>query len=285
MSESKELSNILVSEVLFGQEAVKSLRESDFNLESDESITIKYKECMIVLFYTQNTESIQLASIWAEIGRQVAGPIFSAVNLLRERRVAEAFTNLNFTDNPYRWASLKQQPFILSYRGGRPQAFYNGDRSVQAITDWALTLACTMGYEEHIQIPAGMQVENNYQMDKWKEYDPQRTNSAEYTTATPVRGYNPSLPVTLVGSGAAAKEVQTEGTEAEAVATGRETPGQEQAGVTPTEAGAEEREALAIPATQTPTNTQTVSRPTQSAPSQTVSSQNVPTVSAVRTTQ
>lgn len=274
MSESRDLSNVLVSEVLFGQEAVKVLRESDFNLESNEQITIKYKDCMLILFYSQNTESIQLASIWAEIGRQVAGPIFAGVNLLRERKIAEAFANLNFSDNPYRWAALKQQPFILSYRGGHPQAFYNGDRSVQAITDWALTLACTMGYEEHIQIPASMQTENNYQMNKWKEYDPSRTNSAEYTTATPIRGYNSSLPVTLVGSQAAAQEVGTEGAENKAVSTGQETLAQEQAGVVPASARQEGMEALggiAVPAG-------TQSRPTSVASNQRRVAQNTPTV-------
>jgi len=72
-------------------------------------------DCILVLFYVENTESYQLANIWALVAQQIAGPIFAAINMLSERKVAEAFTRLK-TDgsNPLHWASLRQYPFIVS---------------------------------------------------------------------------------------------------------------------------------------------------------------------------
>ena len=191
---------------LFGQESVKRLSSSDFDLHTDHPITLKAKGCVIALFYSENTESKNLIKIWALAAQQVAGPIFGACNLLVEREVAAAFSNLNLTNSSLRSYALKVIPFILSYQNGWPVGFYNGERAVQPIIDYVLTLACKADYFEPLQIPAGMQAETNYEMTGWKEYKPVRTDSLQYKVNSPIRGYDPRQPITLAGTEASREE-------------------------------------------------------------------------------
>jgi len=183
---------------LFGQESVKRLTSSDFELNTDHPITLKIKDCVIVLFYSENTESKKLAQIWSLAARQVAGPIFAACNLLMEKDVAKAFNSLNLTNGSLRNYSLKGIPYIISYQNSWPVGFYNGERAVQSIIDYVLTLACRSDYFEPIQLPASMQAENNYEMTGWKEYKPVRTDSLEYKVSSPIRGYESQWPLRIV---------------------------------------------------------------------------------------
>lgn len=202
-NDEKGLMNLnTVKETLFIQAAVKRMGASDFVLNSKELVTLKWDDCILILFYTENTESIKLMSIWAEAAKQIAGPIFAGVNLLYERQVAEAFTRLNMEDTPLRWAALRQSPFILVYRNGWPVAFYNGDRSVQSIIDYALTLACDHSYYEINQIPASMQAEDNFEIGGWTQYTPKRKTSLEYRADKPIRGYNNDIGIVVQGSAA-----------------------------------------------------------------------------------
>jgi hypothetical protein len=193
-------------ETTFPEEAVKRLRESDFLLDTDDLIRTRWDDCLVVLFYSENSESFNLTKIWGLVAAQVAGPIFAACNCISEKRVAEAFTRLNMSeDHPHRWASLSQFPFILVYRQGWPQAFYNGERSVSAIADWALTLACKAGYTEKVQKAGSMQVESNVGMANAGAFVP-RMSSERYTSSDPVRKYDPTIPITLLSSSGSREE-------------------------------------------------------------------------------
>lgn len=200
----------LVSQTLFAQEAVKQLREGDFALDSKSRITIKWEECMLVLFYVNNNESNKLAEVWSIAAHQITGPVFAACNLIVERKVAEAFTKLNSENSPLHWAALSSLPFILVYQNGWPVAFYNGERAVQPIVDYALTLACKGNYREDYQIAGGITVKENYEMGGYTQYYPPRTSSSQYTVVKPandlggpVRQFNAETPVVLVNSPAA----------------------------------------------------------------------------------
>src|SRR5579872_1467632 len=155
----------VIQQTTFAQNAVKQLHESDFTIENKELIGLRYDDCTLVLFYGENTESLQLVQIWATVAQQVAGPVFAACNLLVERGVASALTRLKADgSNPLHWASFRGFPFILVYRGGWPVAFYNGPRETQALIDYALTLACQASYYEPIQEAGGMQAEGSLSM-------------------------------------------------------------------------------------------------------------------------
>lgn len=146
---------------MLGQNLVKQLTDSDFALDSKELISLKSDDCTLALFYTENPESTELSKIWVEAASQVVGPVFASVNMLNKdsAKIAKAFTTLaSQGSNPLHWASMKALPFIMVYRGGWPVAFYNGDRAIQPIIDYSLTLACKANYYEPIQIARGARV-------------------------------------------------------------------------------------------------------------------------------
>lgn len=172
----------IVKQTMFTQTSVKMLRESDFTLDGDVKIKLKDESCMLVLFYGDNLESQNIVKIWAVASRQAVGPIFAAVNLAFETRLAKAFTELNMNNSSLHWARLKTIPFILVYQNGWPIAFYNGERGVQPIIDYSLTLACRAGYHEFDNLYGGMQVDYNYKMAGIEEYG---------TTTNPIRQVSP----------------------------------------------------------------------------------------------
>lgn len=217
---------------LIGYNSVIELGSDDFLLDTDEKILLKWKDCLIILFYSENEESKQLARVFSSAAQQTIGKNFAACNLKVHQNLAKAFMSLDGQDSIMRAFRLKQVPFILVYREGRPQAYYNGDRDTQALVDYSLTLACNFGYVEMIQLPASSTVDKNIQMSPWTEYKDKRTNSTQYTTDKPIRQFDPNTPVTAVGSQAAAGEVQQEVKQRQAEAAGRLTPAEVQAGIT-----------------------------------------------------
>lgn len=186
----------VIHRLTFSSETVKQLTANDFDLDSKEMITLKYNDCMLVLFYVENTESYELADIWATVARQVSGPMFGAVNMLSERKVAGAFTRVKSDgSNPLHGAALRQYPFILIYRNRWPVASYNGKRNVQSIIDYSLTLACEAGYYELKQVGGGMQAnpENNTTMESYQGFDLQDlgVNSTNYNNS--IRRFDPTI--------------------------------------------------------------------------------------------
>jgi hypothetical protein len=201
--EQKDISPDVVHRLTFSSETVKRLTGEDFDLTSKELITLKYDDCILVLFHIENTESYQLANIWASAAQQIAGPVFAAINMLNERRVAESFTRLKSDgSHPLHWAALKQFPFIMVYRKRWPVAVYNGPREVQSLIDYALTLACEAGYYETLQVGGSMQADKRVEMGGYKPYSAATNNvrkqSLEYKPDDTVRGFNPDVPLTPV---------------------------------------------------------------------------------------
>jgi len=196
---------ILTTE-LFGQNRVDVLESEDFKLTSEHPIDIIHKGCYLVLFHVNNEESKNLAIIWNSVAQQVPGPTFAAVNLLSERRIAKAFTDLNTNNSTYKTFRLKGVPFIIIYQNGSPIAFYNGERAVQPISDYALTLACDASNFEPLQLTAGMQTDNNIAMTGWAEYDNTRKVSIDYKTDSNIRKYDPTKKPVIVGSAAFTQE-------------------------------------------------------------------------------
>jgi len=200
----------VLASTVFAQEAVIQLRASDFTLTEQIPIGIYSDECTMILFYVENIESRQLAEIWWLVAQQVAGPTFAACNLIREREVATAFTRLSSLNGPLHWAGMKGTPFILVYQNRLPVAFYNGERAVEPIAEYAVTLACQTGYREQIQLAGGVSIKDNYEMPGYTEYTPKRTESIQYKTGTPIRKFDTGGSVTLAGTRGAEAEAARE---------------------------------------------------------------------------
>jgi hypothetical protein len=184
----------------------------DFDLETDHPITIKNKDCALILFYTENQESRDLAQIWSLVSQIAPGPSYFAVNMVLYPRVAQAFTRISTVNTSLKPFELRGYPFILSYQNGWPVAFYNGERSAGTLSDWATTLACRAGYHEPIQLAGGTQTDADFQMNGWTEYMPKRQTSVEYTIGNPIRKFNQGAGANLVTSSQRSTEVaSTEG--------------------------------------------------------------------------
>ena len=197
----------LVSTISFPRQAVKVLTDSDFNLDSSEPITMKWSDCIIILFYGNNEESLQLAQIWQIAAQIAAGSVFAAVNLDIHPKIAEAFMRVKNTNSPYRPFAMQGYPFILTYQNGFPIGFYNGERAVQPIVDYSLTLACQPYYFEPKQYASGVSTRYNYEMGGYKYHQP-AVSSLQFKSNDSFRGYNPESRVVLTGSPAAAQQAQ-----------------------------------------------------------------------------
>lgn len=202
----------ITKRTVFNGDTVKMLTVADF--ESDNPIVLKYNDCILVLFYVENEESYQIMEIWASVAKQTAGPVFAAINMMSEKKLAQAFTRLKSDgSSPLHWAALRQYPYILVYRNKWPVAVYNGPRETQALIDYSLTLACQAGYYEIEQLGGSMQASDRKEMGPYQPYvnvpgeAPKiRKTSVEYNAENPIRGFNQNLSVVTTGSAQAATE-------------------------------------------------------------------------------
>jgi len=178
---------------VFTPNPIKNLEDEDFELSGAIKIMLKLKDCLIVLFYADNLESNNLADVWQSVGQQGIGNVFAACNLRINPKISTAFNELNMLNSSLHWAALKTVPFILVYQNGFPIGFYNGDRSVQSILDFSLTLACRSDYREYTNLFGGIQSEDNIGIKGIDQYgsteNPFRKESLEYVSNKPVRNY------------------------------------------------------------------------------------------------
>ena len=184
--------------LLFTQPSVRQLKSESFYLDKKDLICLIYEDCFLILFYTDNRESENLCRIWSVTASQAAGSIFAAVHIGIESKIAANFALLSSEpSHPFYWARMQAIPFIMVYRRGYPTSIYNGERAVQSILDFALTLACDVNYHEYTATSLSMIADNNLEMTGTRP-NKRRTNSRQFTVNAPLRGYDPSYPVKLV---------------------------------------------------------------------------------------
>ena len=223
------MQSTIITESVFGRAAVKRLSTDDFLLDSDTPTRSKWKDCTLILFYVNNVESQQLMQIWATAANLAAGPVFAGINISINDRVAQAFMQVRETPGPYRVFGLTGYPFILAYQGGHPVGYYNGERDVQAIADWALTLACRVDYFEPGQLAGAVSADISYEMAGFTDLKP-RTNSTQFKAGEPMRQFDSSKGVVRTGSQAASQAATSQA--AERAVAGQVTSGPIESGVT-----------------------------------------------------
>jgi len=179
----------VINVVGFSQNQVKILSDSDFTLSSKVQVNLVGEElqtCVLILFHGNNSESRELAIIFASAAAQVPSPQFCAINLNQSKKVASSFLKLRSKNTPLRWAGIMQIPYILIYQGGQPVGAYNGSRTVNEISNFALTRACSSSYSEPIQVFKGIKIDNNFGMVGLVEKEVPKT-SIEFTESNPIR--------------------------------------------------------------------------------------------------
>jgi len=172
----------------FSQNNIIMLTAADFSLNSKEKVAIKYEDCMLVLFYGEDAESIALMKIFSLVGQEIRGPVFGGVNLLAEPAIARAFTQISQDGTSvFPWLKLQGYPFIVVYRKGIPCAFYNGDLDVNALKDFSISKACNADYYEYKQHARGVYPgKESLHIGKVKDVD-MRKNSTEFVRGNPLR--------------------------------------------------------------------------------------------------
>lgn len=172
----------------FSQNQITVLTDADFTIGERVEIFLKdIKGCSIILFHGNNSESAQISLVFAATAAQVeAARDFYAINLSYNKKLAKAMTKLLSTNGPLRWMGLKQLPFIAIYQRGEPVGIYNGSRTVQAMTDFAMTRACSMNFTEPIQVFNSVRPDTNFGIPGIGESQVPNT-SVEFTGDSPLR--------------------------------------------------------------------------------------------------
>ena len=91
----------------------------------------------------------------------VEGIKFGVVNGCMNNKVIERFKTLTDEDNPYYWAKYSHLPFILTYRSGYPQAFYNGSVDSKSLEFFFENLSHVKGYKEQNITPVILNHDEN----------------------------------------------------------------------------------------------------------------------------
>lgn len=158
--------NFLQSYTLPVSNSIKRLRESDFALETRDKICLYDDACNIVYFYTESPDSKRILSVFRTVAESVAGPIFSACNVMLEKNIAAAFMEIsNIKDHPFNWATTRPYPFIVVYRHGYPVNFYDGPGDVNIMINFCMNVANMDNF--HIRNEA---LSSKIRNEMWSEY-------------------------------------------------------------------------------------------------------------------
>lgn len=194
---------------IFGSRRVKKLSTSDFQLEYDPPVRLRYNDCMLVLLHGNNQESVNYATVFAYAASYAAGVIFGQVNIEDDEQVAAAFMKLHQSPGAYNRFVLMGYPTIIAYQNTLPVGFYNGERDAQAIVDYAYTLACRPGYFEPQQLAKSVHLDQSIEMGGYVQA-PTYNSSLEFVAGKPLNRYDPQTKVVVTGSQAAAIAGQQE---------------------------------------------------------------------------
>lgn len=133
----------------FPSPQVSILKAVDFNLDSDDKITMKNKAMSIVLFQDHSSISEKLSKIWMKLSEEVAGINFCACDLIEEKSVAQAFVSIAGDEtSPYYKYSRHSIPFILTYKNGKPQNLYSDTLDKSHLINYSTTMAT--GVTSHV---------------------------------------------------------------------------------------------------------------------------------------
>ena len=124
---------------------INTIRDEDFG----KSVDILFKEGPIVIcFYEEDKDSYFTLQKFIAAADISEGVNFGVVNLSHDKEIKKRFTEIDDEDDPYYWVRYTGSPFILTYRKGFPQAFYNGDMKVKTLKFYFENMSHLKGHKE-----------------------------------------------------------------------------------------------------------------------------------------
>ena len=136
---------------------IENITEEEFL----DSINLSFKDTISICFYDETKEAQHALRSFVSAADTVEGLKFGVANLDFEKKIIKRFKNLDDEDNPYYWARYNHAPFILTYRMGFPQAFYNGFIDDKSLKFYFENLSHVKGYKEQLMLPTKSQNEEN----------------------------------------------------------------------------------------------------------------------------
>lgn len=123
---------------LFPEIKIKTLSDADFNLNSDDMITIKDKRVAVVLFHDTEPDSQHIVEYYKNIAKRIAGVVFYACDMTSQNGISQAFLKLSDdSTSPYQKFTVHGLPSLIVYKNSKPQMIYNG-----LIDEHSLLLFC-----------------------------------------------------------------------------------------------------------------------------------------------
>lgn len=131
---------------------VKELQPRDYYLGSRTPTMLKSRAVTMIFFYLPSDPTSQeLRDIWSQLASNIAGIDYVAVNGSEQKEIMKAYVETgNDVEHPLFPFDVTGFPTIMVYRQGWPQAFYNGDRTYDALLAYSLELAAKPGYYEPV---------------------------------------------------------------------------------------------------------------------------------------
>ncbi len=147
----------IVKRTVVKSKHIEHIKDSDF----DTSIILKFKDPINICFYGEDKSSQHTLRSFISAADNVEGLKFGVVNAHMSDKIINRFKMLDDEDNPYHWARYTHLPFILTYRSGFPQAFYNGNVDDKSLEFFFENLSHVKGYKEKNMVPIKLEHDEN----------------------------------------------------------------------------------------------------------------------------
>lgn len=147
----------IVKRTIVKSKHIDVIKDSDF----ESSVILKFKDPINICFYGEDDNSQHLLRSFVSAVDNIQGLNFGVVNAEMEQKIMERFKMLNDEDNPYHWARYSHTPFIITYRSGFPQAFYNGTVDDKSLEFFFENLSHVKGYKEQNITPVKVEYDEN----------------------------------------------------------------------------------------------------------------------------
>ena len=147
----------IVKRTIVKSKHIEHIKDSDF----ESSVILKFKEPINICFYGEDNDSQHTLRSFVSAADNVEGLKFGVVNAQMSDKIIKRFKTLDDEDNPYHWARYTHLPFILTYRSGFPQAFYNGSVNDKSLEYFFQNLSHVKGYKEQNIVPIKLEHDEN----------------------------------------------------------------------------------------------------------------------------
>lgn len=124
----------------FHKQKIGILKSSDFNLDTDNKITIKKRDLTLVLFKDKSYLSEQTALILQNIFNKIVGIDICFCNVDEESEIRTCISNFSNDVSSYQRIFRHSLPFIVIYKDGEPQDVYRGVISEGRIINYCFAL-------------------------------------------------------------------------------------------------------------------------------------------------